>query len=152
MTGEFAVRRERLLARTRGRVLEFDERAVTDASLKKASFDTVVLVHTLCRMEDADVAVRRIDELLAPGGQILVLEHVRSPGLRGHLQDGTTMWWRHMPGGCHVNGDPIAVLRRNGFAVTDCDRFRQRTVPMVAAHISAVAVRKAKPITEETDT
>lgn len=115
-----------------------------------AAYDTVICTHALCTAADLDAALQRVDELLAPGGQVLLLEHVRRPGLRGIAQDAATLLWQRTPGGCHANRDVVAALRRNGFAVTDCDRFSLRTpLPMVAAQISAVAVRKAKPPVED---
>ncbi len=143
---EFTRRKGRLLASVSGRVLEFDERSSRDAPLERGAFDTIVIVHTLCSVDDVDAALQRVDELLAPGGRVLLLEHVRAMGLRGRTQDAATPLWRHATGGCRANRDPIAALRRNGFAVTDCDRFRlRRSLPIVAPHISAVAIRKAVP-------
>ncbi|MDP1792539.1 MAG: methyltransferase domain-containing protein [Acidimicrobiales bacterium] len=143
---EFTRRKGRLLAQARGRVLELD----TSLQGGDGRYDTVVTAYTLCGVTDIDRAIRRIDELLAPGGQVLVLEHVRATGVRGIVQDGASVWWRRVPGGCHANRDPIAAFRRNGFAVVDCDRFRdRRSLPIVAPHISAVAVRKAQPPVKE---
>ncbi len=151
MSGEFTVRKQRLLADASGRVLELSTAALADRSLPPGGYETVVSIHALCAVHDLDAAIRRIDELLAPGGKVLVLEHVRAPGLRGRMQDLNTPIWRLAPFGCHANRDVIGALRRNGFAVTDCDRFRERrSLPIVAPHISAVAVRKAQPpVTEE---
>jgi hypothetical protein len=66
------------------------------------------------------------------------------------MQDASTPVWRHVAAGCRANRDPIDALRRNGFAVTDCDRFMMhRTLPIVAPHISVVAIRKAQPAQTE---
>ena len=179
-------RRERLIARARGRVLEIGagtgrnlpfyrdvvevvalepdaamskrlrarveqavvpvtvvESTIAQARLEPGSFDTIVCSLVLCSVEDVDSTVRHIDELLAPDGHVLALEHVRGTGLRGRMQDASTPVWRHMAAGCRANRDPIDALRRNGFAITDCDRFMMnRTFPIVAPHIAAVAVRK----------
>lgn len=135
---------------SRGRVLKVDPATLFDERLESGVHDTIVSVHALCRVPDIDAALQRFDDLLAPGGKVLVLEHVRGSGLRGAMQDASTPMWRHVPFGCNPNRDPIAALRRNGFAVTDCDRFREpRSLPIVARYISAVAIRKAKPPVEE---
>jgi SAM-dependent methyltransferase len=129
------------------------ESTIAQARLDKASFDTVVCSLVLCSVEDVDATLRHVDELLAPGGQVLALEHVRLPGLRGHLQDASAPVWRHMAAGCRPNRDPIDALRRNGFAVTDCDRFMMnRTFPIVAPHVAVVAIRKGKPASTEGET
>ena len=189
-------RRERLVARARGRVLEIGagtgrnlpyyrdvvevvalepdaamvkrlrdrvdhalvpvtliESTLDAAQLDPASFDTIVCSLVLCTVDDLDATLRRIDALLAPGGQLLALEHVRGTGWRARLQDASTPVWRHVAAGCHANRDPIDAMRRGGFAVTDCDRFTMhRGLPIVAPHVSAVAVRKAAPTMDEETT
>ncbi len=179
-------RRERLVARARGRVLEIGagtgrnlpfyrhvaevvalepdaamtkrlqvrvdqasvpvtvvQSTVAHARLAPHSFDTIVCSLVLCSVEDVDATLRHVDDLLADGGQVLALEHVRGTGWRARMQDASTPVWRHVAAGCRANRDPIDALRRNGFAITDCDRFMMnRTFPIVAPHISAVAVRK----------
>lgn len=146
--GEFVRRKERLLAQARGRVLELGP----DLEADDGPFDTIVLVHTLCQARDVDAVARRVEELLAPGGQVLLLEHGRGTGLRALTQDMWAPLYKHSVLGCTPNIDPLDVLRRNGFAVTDCDRFKDgRRLPIVAPYVSAVAIRKAAgPVKEET--
>lgn len=129
------------------------ESTIAQARLAKASFDTIVCSLVLCSVEDVDATLRHVDDLLAPGGHVLALEHVRAPGLRGHLQDASAPVWRHVAAGCRPNRDPIDAFRRNGFAITDCDRFMMnRTLPIVAPHIAVVAIRKGKPVTTQGET
>jgi hypothetical protein len=144
--GDLAVRTERLEARARGRVLRLDKHVLRNAGGESGGYDTVVSVHALCGVDDIDAAIRRIDELLAADGQVLLLEHVQGRGGWRHAQDG----WAALSRRCRPNRDVVAALRRNGFAVTDCDRFSMRTpLPMVAPHISAVAIRKVRPSVED---
>ena len=144
--GELAVRRERLFARARGKVLEIGDGSsvdLHDPKLEPASYDTVECNLALCSVDDVDATLGRIDDLLAPDGQLLVIEHGRATGLRARFQDAWTPVWRQVARGCRPNRDPIAALRRNGYAVIDCDRFAvQRGVPIVSSCIAAVAVRK----------
>jgi SAM-dependent methyltransferase len=143
---ELRVRRDRLFAQARGEVLDLATDGLDHAS---DSFDTVLSFLYLCTVDDLDATLRRIDALLAPGGRLLALEHVRGTGWRGRLQDASTPLWRHVAGGCRADRDPIYAMRRAGFAVTDCDRFTvHRGLPIVAPHISAVAVRRVAPSTE----
>jgi SAM-dependent methyltransferase len=119
------------------------ESSIAYAGLAPRSFDTIVCSLVLCSVDDIDGTIRHIDELLAADGRVLALEHVRATGLRGRMQDVSTPLWRHVAAGCHANRDPIDAFRRNGFAITDCDRFMMsRTVPIVAPHIAAVAIRQ----------
>jgi hypothetical protein len=136
------LRRERLLARARGNVLNLAEepRWMTNADLPLHSFDTVVSVFQLCGVSDVYSACLRIAELLKPEGQLLVLEHVRSTGWRGRVQDAAAAFGR-----CRANRDVVGLLRQNGFAVADCDRFVvDGATPLVRHAVSAVAIRKVR--------
>lgn len=88
------------------------------------SYDTVVSTLTLCTVPDLDRALRRIHALLAPGGELLYLEHVRVAGARGLFQHAATPVWKRMMAGCHLDREPIGAMRRAGFLVTDCERFQ----------------------------
>ena len=141
------VRRERLLAQARGRVLDIGEERqwMTRSDLPLRSYDTVVSVFQLCGAKDIFSTLLRINELLADNGRLLVLEHVRAMSGRGRLQDALAPLWRRLTGGCHPNRDVIDLLRANGFAVTDCDRFVIRgATPLVRHAVSAVAIRRVR--------
>jgi len=85
-----------------------------------ASFDTVVLFLVLCSVGQADAldaAVADVRRLLAPGGRVLLLEHVAAV-------DGTPVaaqqarWnglWGLATGGCSLCQETEAALRRGGF-------------------------------------
>jgi hypothetical protein len=136
------VRRERLLARARGNVLNLAEhrRWMTDPGLPLHSFDTVVSVFELCGVDDVYSACLRIAELLAPDGQLLAFEHVRSTGWRGRMQDAASRVSR-----CRANRDVVGLLRQNGFAVTDCERFvLDGATPLLRHAVSVVAIRKVR--------
>jgi hypothetical protein len=136
------VRRERLVARARGSVLDLagTPRWMTDTALPVHSFDTVVSVFQLCGVRDVYSSCLRIAELLAPDGQLLALEHVRSTGWRGRAQDAAARVSR-----CRPNRDIVGLLRQHGFAVTDCERFvLEGATPLVRHAVSAVAIRKVR--------
>jgi hypothetical protein len=141
------VQRERLLARARGRVLDIGEQKEwrTRSDLELHSYDTVVSIFQLCSADDVFSTLLRVAELLKPDGQLLVLEHVRSTGWRGRVQDAAAPLWVRMAGGCRPNRDVVDLLRQNGFAVTDCDRFTvDGATPLVRHAISVVAIRKVR--------
>src|SRR3954470_11804976 len=46
------------------------------------AFDTVVSTLVLCTVEDPDAAVREVRRVLAPGGRLLFVEHVRASAPR----------------------------------------------------------------------
>jgi SAM-dependent methyltransferase len=144
---DVAVRRERLVAQARGRVLDLagEPRWMTRTDLPLHSFDTIVCVFELCSVDDVYSALLRIAELLAPDGQLLVLEHTRTTGWRGRVQDTAAPVWRRVAGRCRPNRDIIGLLRENNFAVTDCDRFEVDGAPaLLRRAVSVVAIRKIR--------
>lgn len=91
-----------------------------------ASFDTVVSTLTLCTVHDLPAALAEARRVLAPGGRLLFLEHVRSDDAAGaRLQDRLAPLWRRIARGCHPNRDTLAAIEAAGFDVerVDHDRF-----------------------------
>lgn len=139
-------RRRRLLSAASGRVLEvgaaLDGRALADAPFPDATFDTVVCTLVLCRVPDLDAALAAVRRLLAPGGRLLFLEHVRAPGARGRIQALAAPVWERTAGGCHPDRDTPAAIRRAGLVITDIERFR---VPLGGPLLSPAVQGVARP-------
>jgi ubiquinone/menaquinone biosynthesis C-methylase UbiE len=114
--------RERLAARTAGvpaatRVLEASAERLP---FEDASFDTVVATLVLCTIPDPAAALAEARRVLAPGGSLLFIEHVRSadPKVARH-QDRLEGPWRFLADGCHCNRDTAANLTAAGFESQD---------------------------------
>ena len=141
--------RERLLEKvpTATAPVEVHEAAIEDASLPSGAFDTVVSTLTLCTVPDLDVALASIRRILAPGGRLLFIEHVRAPGLQGVLQRASSPLWTRLAAGCHPDRDILAAMRANGFAVTDLDRFRIRLMvnPLIGVAVQGTARVEVRP-------
>lgn len=103
------------------------------------SFDTVVCTLVLCTVPDLDAAVRRIRDLLAPGGQLLFLEHVRGVGARGVVQHVVTPVWRVVVPGCHLDRDPVAALRQAGLGPMDYERVELPLGPLASPGVVGTA-------------
>lgn len=105
-----------------------------------ASFDTVVITFTLCSIRDVGAAIAEMKRVLAPGGQLLFLEHGLAP-------DTTTQAWQHrltplwtpVSGGCHLDRDPEQLLKDAGFDVA----LDGRTTLPVGALLGSVRFGRA---------
>ncbi|HVF77878.1 MAG TPA: class I SAM-dependent methyltransferase [Solirubrobacteraceae bacterium] len=108
-----------------------------------ASFDTVVSTLTLCTVDDPATALAEARRVLAPGGRLLFLEHVRSDDERdARRQDRLTPLWRRVGHGCHPNRDTLAAIVAAGFEVDHVDHGRFPKAPrFVEPLISGVALR-----------
>jgi SAM-dependent methyltransferase len=93
------------------------------ARLPEHGYDTIVTTLVLCSVDDIDAAVTRLRGLLAPGGQLLFLEHVVGTGARRRLQRAVAPMWRRVAAGCRCDRDTLAALRGGGFFITDLERF-----------------------------
>jgi ubiquinone/menaquinone biosynthesis C-methylase UbiE len=98
------------------------------------SFDTVVSTLVLCTVDDLDVSVREIRRVLAPGGQLLLLEHVRADdgSALARWQDRLHRPWRAVAGGCNCNRRTVDALARGGFDVSGVKRVAPALVVGVA--------------------
>ena len=104
------------------------------------SFDTVVSTLVLCTVADMAASLREIARVLAPGGQLLFVEHVRA----GH--DRLLRWqerlhepWRRFACGCHCNRDTAVALRDNGFDIEQVQEHRWRRMPRIVQPLLAGA-------------
>lgn len=104
------------------------------------SFDAVVSTLVLCTVEDPARALAEIRRVLAPGGRLVLLEHVRGGETLARWQDRLTPMWRHLAAGCHLNRDTRAAVERAGFTLTAFEPVQEmpRWVP-ISSMIQAVA-------------
>ena len=87
---------------------------------RDGTFDTVVVGLVLCSVGRPDIAVREIRRVLRDGGELRLLEHVRSTRpWKARLQDFLQPAWTAISGGCHPNRDTEATVLGAGFAVSE---------------------------------
>jgi ubiquinone/menaquinone biosynthesis C-methylase UbiE len=83
---------------------------------RDGAFDTVLLGMVLCSVEDPPAALAEIRRVLAPGGTLRAMEHVRAESpWWGGLQDLVQPAWTAVTGGCHPNRRTERTLQEAGF-------------------------------------
>lgn len=88
-----------------------------DQGFASGSFDTVLATLVLCTVTDPERVMREICRVLAPGGRLLYLEHVRGGGLHGRFQDLVTPLWRRPACGCHLNRQTEKLIQAAGLRI-----------------------------------
>jgi ubiquinone/menaquinone biosynthesis C-methylase UbiE len=86
--------------------------------LGTASIDTAVITWSLCSIPDPVKALGHVKRVLKPSGQLIFLEHGRSPdpGVVA-WQDRLTPLFQRIGGGCHLNRMIDALIAAAGFVI-----------------------------------
>ena len=86
--------------------------------MEGGSVDTVVTTWTLCTIPDVVAALREMRRVLKPSGELLFVEHGRSPDAKvRRWQDRLTPVWKRLGGGCHLNRPIRELLEGSGFRI-----------------------------------
>jgi ubiquinone/menaquinone biosynthesis C-methylase UbiE len=103
-----------------------------DLPFPDESFDTVVATLVLCTVPDLPAALAEIHRVLAPGGNLLLIEHVRSddPG-RARWQDRLERPWRVFGAGCRCNRDTEHAVEAAGFVFDELEHGKMRKAPPI---------------------
>jgi ubiquinone/menaquinone biosynthesis C-methylase UbiE len=86
--------------------------------LEGKSIDTVVTTWTLCTIPDVIAALQEVRRVLTHSGELLFVEHGRSPDEKvRRWQDRLTPVWKRLGGGCHLNRPIRELLENSGFRI-----------------------------------
>jgi ubiquinone/menaquinone biosynthesis C-methylase UbiE len=119
-----------LLARARAEALPF----------RDGSFDTVITGLVFCSVDDPEAGLREIARVLAPGGQLRMLEHVRSEHpWQAALQDAAQPAWTWATGGCRPNRETEAAVLRAGFEIDAPSRRAAGSMRRFVARVGRAA-------------
>lgn len=83
-------------------------------------FDTAVSGLVFCSVGDAPAGLAEVSRVLAPGGTLRMLEHVRSRSrFWARWQDLIQPAWTWAAGGCHPNRDTERAVEEAGFRIEE---------------------------------
>jgi ubiquinone/menaquinone biosynthesis C-methylase UbiE len=101
---------------------------------RDGAFDTAVSSLVFCSVPDVKAGFAEIRRVLAEGGELRMLEHVRSERpLKARFQDAIQPMWTRITGGCHPNRDTEAAVTDSGFEIEAASRRAQGTMRRFAA-------------------
>ena len=113
-----------------------------DLPFADGEFDTVVSTLVLCTVPDPEASVAEIERVLAPGGTLLFLEHVRAEDARlARRQDRLHGPWKAFAAGCHCNRDTVALLA-GGFDLQSHTHTWRGMPRIVHPLVAGAAVRR----------
>lgn len=122
--------------------IELREMDVCGLDFADATFDTVATAFTFCSVPRPVVGLRELHRVLKPGGQILMIEHVRSAiGPLGILMDLMTPLFRRV--GPELNRDTVGNVQKAGFRLRRVENVYLDVVKI----IEAVKVDGVQPAT-----
>lgn len=109
---------------------------------RDGAFDTVVSGLVFCSVPDPLRGLAEVKRVLAPGGQLRMLEHVRSQSpLGARWQDFIQPLWTWVAGGCHPNRDTEANVRKAGFEIDPADHRAHKGMRRFSARAASGAAR-----------
>ena len=96
-------------------------------------FRAVVSALVFCSVGEPRRGLSEVHRVLAPGGELRMLEHVRATGLAARLQDLSQPAWSWMTGGCHPNRETEAAVREAGFSIDSATRRARGSMRLFTA-------------------
>src|SRR6202047_2450895 len=112
------------LARRHGTAVDIVDGIGESIPFPDNSFDSVHVGLVLCSVDDVAATLGEIRRVLAPGGRLVVLEHVRGDGAVGRLQDLVAGPWSVFADRCHPNRRTVDAIAAAGFDTAGLRRVR----------------------------
>ena len=90
--------------------------------LEDNSIDTVLITYTLCSIPDTIPALRQMNRVLRPGGELIFCEHGAAPDANvRRWQNRLNPIWKRLGGGCNLNRPIPALIEAGGFRIKSLD-------------------------------
>ena len=138
------VRLEKALGRS-GRRAQILDAPAEHLPFADESVDTVVSTLVLCTVDAPDAALREIERVLRPGGQLLFIEHVRAESpARARWQDRLEKPWRRFARGCRCNRATAQLIAASGLTVDEVREASWRAMPPIVRPLIVGRAEKAR--------
>lgn len=103
--------------------------------LADASVDVAVCTFVLCSVRDPERVLAELARVVRPDGQLLVLEHVKSPdSFTASAQRWVTPAWKLCLDGCNPGRDLAATLASSAWSPLEARAVRLPRVPFLVKH------------------
>lgn len=132
------------LAAVRPAEVELKDATLDQLPMPDRSFDAVVSTLVLCSVRDVAQALEEIYRVLAPGGQLVFLEHVGAEDRPERLkwQRRIEPLWKVLAGNCHLTRRTEQAIERAGFEMRQIQRESiRKAMPLVRPSIRGIAIK-----------
>jgi len=102
--------------------VEFINLSAEEIPLEKNSADTVLVTYTLCSIPDVVKALKEMNRVLKPGGELIFYEHGKAPD--DHIirwQNRMNPIWKLVSDGCNLNRPIPRLIEKSGFKIKNLD-------------------------------
>jgi ubiquinone/menaquinone biosynthesis C-methylase UbiE len=115
-------------------MVQLSQTDVHHLAFPDATFDEVVGSFLLCNVADPSNVLHEVHRVLRPGGQLLLLEHVRGahPWV-ARLTDLLDLPWHAWNRSCHLNRETETTVASAGFTITRSERYALGVVQLIKA-------------------
>jgi len=99
----------------------------------EGGFDAIVCTLVLCTIPDPEAALNDLKQWIKPGGQLIVLEHIKAKNFIGRsLQWLFNPIWKIFAEGCHLNRATDLLLKDINFEIIE-ETYFSKGIPFYQA-------------------
>lgn len=114
----------------------YNEAPLEDLVVSPASFDSIVFTLVFCSVDEPLEGLKRVYDLLKPGGKIFFIEHVLPDHHHARkVVNGINPHWKKIASGCNLNRETLETIKEAGFVL------EEHSVSLGGALIEGVGVK-----------